>query len=61
VSHFDYPKGDPENPASLEEVRRKFDLLTEKFLDLKRRNRIVEEISRLEKVDNIATIADLLR
>jgi 2-methylcitrate dehydratase PrpD len=61
VSHFDYPKGDPENPASMDEVRRKFDLLTEKFLDQKRRDRIVEEVSRLEKVANIANLADLLR
>ena len=61
VSHFDYPKGDPENPASMEEVMKKFDLLTEKFLDQKRRDRIAEEVSRLEKVDNVATLADLLR
>jgi 2-methylcitrate dehydratase PrpD len=61
VSHFDYPKGDPENPASMDEVMSKFKLLTEKFLDQKRRERIAEEIGRLEKVDNVATIADLLR
>jgi 2-methylcitrate dehydratase PrpD len=61
VSHFDYPKGDPENPASMDEVMKKFDLLTEKFMDQKRRERIAEEINRLEKIDNIATIADLLR
>jgi 2-methylcitrate dehydratase PrpD len=61
VSHFDYPKGDPENPASMDEVTKKFDLLTEKFLDRKRREGIAEEISRLEKIDQIGKIADLLR
>ena len=61
VSHFDYPKGDPENPASMDEVMKKFNLLTEHSLDSKKRDRIAEEVSRMEKVDNIAALADLLR
>ncbi len=61
MSHFDYPKGDPENPASMDEVMKKFNLLTEHVLDSNKRDRIAEEVSRLEKVDNIATLADLLR
>jgi 2-methylcitrate dehydratase PrpD len=61
VSHFDYPKGDPENPASMDEVMKKFNLLTEHALDSKKRDRIAEEVSRLEKVDKIVALADLLR
>lgn len=61
VSHVEYPKGDPENPVSLEGVMNKFNLLTEKFLDRGRRTKIAEEIGRLETVDNVAKIGDLLR
>ena len=61
VSHFDYPKGDPENPASMDEVRRKFDLLTGKYLDQDRMERIADKISRLEEVDDIRKLVDLAR
>ena len=61
VSHFDYPKGDPENPASMDEVRRKFDLLTEKYLDQDRMERIADKISRLEELEDIRKLVDLAR
>lgn len=60
-AHVDYPKGDPENPASLEEIVAKFDMLTEKFYNKDRRKRIVDEIMKIDKIDNIAKIGDLLR
>jgi 2-methylcitrate dehydratase PrpD len=60
-AHVDYPKGDPENPVSMEEIVNKFILLTEKFFDQKRREKIVEELKRFEEIDNVAKIADLLR
>lgn len=61
VSHVDYPKGDPENPVSMEEIVRKFNSLTEKYFDQKKREKVVEELKRLETVDNISKIGDLLR
>ncbi len=61
ISHFDYPKGDPENPASLDEVRTKFNLLTEKYIDKDRMEKIVDTISRLEEVDDIRKVGDLVR
>jgi len=61
VSHFDYPKGDPENPASLEEGQEKVDLLR-KILESKKEGHDRRgNQQRLEKVDDITTIADLLR
>jgi len=60
-SHVDYPKGDPENPASLEEIVNKFHSLTERLFDQKKREKIIERIKKLEEVKNIAQIADLLR
>jgi 2-methylcitrate dehydratase PrpD len=60
-SHVDYPKGDPENPATLGEIVDKFTSLTEKYFDQPKREKVVEAIKDLEKIDNIAYVADLLR
>ncbi len=60
-SHFKYPKGDPENPASMEEIVNKFTLLTQKYVDQKKRKQIVDEFNRLEKIDDISVLGDLLR
>lgn len=60
-SHVDYPKGDPENPASLEDIVNKFHSLTERLFDQKKREKILERVKKLEEVKNIAQIADLLR
>ena len=61
ISHVDYPRGDPENPVTLGDIVNKFNLLTEKYFDQKRRSQIVEEVKQLEKIDNIAKIGDLVR
>jgi len=60
-SHVDYPKGDPENPATLDEIVGKFSLLTEKYFDQQKREKVIETIKGLEKIENIAQVADLLR
>lgn len=61
VSHVDYPRGDPENPVTMEEVIKKFNSLTAKYFDEKRRSNIVEQLRKLEKIENIAKIGDLVR
>jgi 2-methylcitrate dehydratase PrpD len=60
-AHVDYPKGDPENPATLPEIIDKFHLLTKKYMEEKKRNQIIAAVERLEDVDNIAALADLVR
>ena len=60
ISHFDYPKGDPENPATLEDVERKFHLLTEKFLEKDKRERIVATVKELQNLENVSALAELL-
>lgn len=60
-SHADYPKGDPENPVSMAEVVEKFGALTERFIDAKRRGRIVALAQRLDSLPNVAALADLVR
>lgn len=61
VSRVDCPKGDPGNPAFLADVERKFHLLTEKFFDKKRRSQVVNAIAGLQHIENIDTLAELLR
>jgi 2-methylcitrate dehydratase PrpD len=59
-AHVDFPKGDPENPASPEEVLAKFHSMAEKFFDKGRREKIVQKVSRLEEVSNIRELGDLV-
>jgi 2-methylcitrate dehydratase PrpD len=61
TAHVDYPKGDPENPASYEEIIAKFTSLTELYVKKDRREKIIETVARLEKISNIAELADLVR
>jgi 2-methylcitrate dehydratase PrpD len=60
-AHVDFPKGDPENPATQEEILDKFHSLTEKFFDQKKREKIIATVDRLEKILNIVELADLVR
>jgi 2-methylcitrate dehydratase PrpD len=60
-AHVDYPKGDPENPATREEIVNKFHSLTEKLLDQKKRERIIGTVNYLEKISNMSELADLVR
>jgi 2-methylcitrate dehydratase PrpD len=60
-AHVDYPKGDPENPATKEEIVAKFHTLTEKFFDAGRREAIINAVGRLETMENIGELADLVR
>ena len=60
-AHVDYPKGDPENPATLPEIKEKFHLLTKKYMKEEKRNQIVATAEKLEDLDDITVLADLLR
>jgi 2-methylcitrate dehydratase PrpD len=61
MSHVDYPRGDPENPVTVEDILNKFNLLTENYYSQRKREKIVEGIKGLETVDNLAKIGDLIR
>jgi 2-methylcitrate dehydratase PrpD len=60
-AHVDYPKGDPENPATKEEIISKFHSLTSKYLDNEKRDKIISTVNHLEEIKNIAELADLVR
>jgi 2-methylcitrate dehydratase PrpD len=61
TAHVDYPKGDPENPTTREELIEKFHTLTEKFIDAEKRQKIIDTVGRLEDIPNLAILADLVR
>jgi len=61
--HFakiDYPKGDPENPISWEEMIEKFYHLTGRFLTKERRLKIVDQVKKLEKIRDLQKWSPLL-
>jgi 2-methylcitrate dehydratase PrpD len=60
-AHVDFPKGDPENPATKEEIVTKFHSLTGQFLDKEKRDAIIDTVDRLEDIKDISELADLLR
>jgi len=53
---IEFPKGDPENPLSWEELIEKFKGLSAPVFSDARRNRIVEEIRSLEKAPDIGAV-----
>jgi 2-methylcitrate dehydratase PrpD len=60
-AHVDFPKGDPENPASKEEILSKFHSLTEKLVNQNKREKIIETVNQLEGITNIVQLANLVR
>ncbi|MFB3886758.1 MAG: MmgE/PrpD family protein [Thermodesulfobacteriota bacterium] len=57
---IEYPKGDPENPLSWEEMIEKFYSLSNRFLTKERRLRIVNEVKSLERIRNLRKWSPLL-
>jgi 2-methylcitrate dehydratase PrpD len=61
TAHVQYPKGDPENPATIDEIVTKFHSLTQPTFDQKKRDRIIHAIHGLQEVETVREIGDLLR
>jgi 2-methylcitrate dehydratase PrpD len=60
-SRVDYPKGDPENPVTDEELLEKFNLLASRTISQKQAQRISDAVLDLEKMENVSELAGLLR
>lgn len=56
----EYPKGDPENPLSWEEMKERFHDLTGRIMKKERRLKIVEEVERLDGIKDIRKWSSLL-
>jgi 2-methylcitrate dehydratase len=61
TKQVDYPKGDPRNPLSDQEIEDKFDALAEPVLPAEDRKRVKETIWELEKLGSITELMQLLR
>lgn len=60
TAHVEYPKGDPENPVSFEEVVEKFRFLAGFTLNEDKIEKIIDMVKNLVKVENVAELIPLL-
>lgn len=60
VSYVDYPKGDPENPVSFEEVEEKFRFLASFTISEEKIEKVIEIVSSLEKLENVKELVSYL-
>jgi 2-methylcitrate dehydratase PrpD len=58
---IDYPKGDPENPLTWEEMITKFNYVSAPIYDENQQQQIVSEVRKLEGIDKISSLAVSLR
>ena len=59
-SELTYPKGDPENPVTWDEMRTKFNLLSAPVISSQRQEKIISAIDSLEQMDDVRQLASLL-
>jgi len=55
------PKGDPQNPLSVEELRKKFKDLAKRSINLETAEKIIEKIEILEQLNNLHELTSLFR
>jgi len=59
-SELTYPKGDPENPVTWDEMRTKFNLLSASVISSQRQQEIMSAIDSLDQLDDVRQLASLL-
>ena len=59
-SELTYPKGDPENPVTWDEMRDKFNLLSAPVISSARQQEIIAAIDSLDQLDDVRQFASLL-
>lgn len=57
---IEYPKGDPENPLSWDELIDKFNALTNDFFTKGQRLKIIEQVRKLENIQNLKKWSSIL-
>ncbi len=58
--HIEYPKGDPENPLTWDEIIEKFQGLAGPVFEKERIYRIIDQVRALDKIDDVKTLSELL-
>jgi 2-methylcitrate dehydratase len=61
TKQIDYPKGDPRNPLTDQEIEEKFDALAESVLSGKSMQRVKEMVWNLDKLETITELMEELR
>ena len=59
-TRIDYPKGDPENPLTWDELIEKFETLVAPVFPLERVKEIISRVRELEQVDNLRYFSEQL-
>ena len=59
-SELDYPKGDPENPVTWDEMREKFTLLSSPVISAERQREIIAAVESLDQMSDVRQLATLL-
>ena len=60
TSHTEYPKGDPENPVSWDEAVEKFRFMAGHEMGSYKIDRIIDLCSRLDELENLNELVELL-
>ncbi|WP_101910314.1 MmgE/PrpD family protein [Marasmitruncus massiliensis] len=60
ITHIEYPKGDPENPVCWDEAVEKFRFMAGHEMGSYKVEKIIDLCSRLETLDNLDELADML-
>ncbi|HSU79705.1 MAG TPA: hypothetical protein VLK78_04760, partial [Candidatus Angelobacter sp.] len=58
---IDYPKGEPENPLTWDEMIGKFNYVTSEVFDTLQQNQLVNEIRNIETIVKIDELSALLK
>lgn len=61
TKQLDYPKGDPRNPLSDQEIEEKFHALAEPVLSPTARKRVLDVVWNLDKMKTVSTLMQLLK
>ena len=56
-----YPKGDPENPLTMDELFQKFTYCVSSGLTAKRRDQVIDMVMKLENVEDVRVFTKLLQ
>jgi 2-methylcitrate dehydratase len=61
TKQLDYPKGDPRNPLTDQEVEEKFTALAEGVLSKSAQKKLKDAISNLEKMESVSKLMALMK
>ncbi len=61
TEQLDYPKGDPRNPLTDQEIEEKFDALAAPVLSDGARKRLKDAVWKLEKLDSVSALMDMCK